>query len=275
MCNDTVMTNKWHSVTGVTNLCPPLHIWPLPLSQTTLVKQDGGAGKTGKITRVPLSEKCLFTFWPTDDNSRLFSALAQIHGRMPTFFHLWPYFHLSQFFPSQFGGKEKLILVTYSEPCTPGTSIFSCDFQKGRRNRSFWHIPWCTPRDIALSAIVNVHFNFGSVDIQSFCLGDSAQIPASLILLFAYSNVTFLCYSNFQFVIFKYLKLNLIIGDFSEADIGFSHLPFTFEQIFQEKTFWMDSLINFLTKEIFRNSKYFPAPSENVSKCVFLMNGQT
>ena len=188
MCNDTVMTNKWHSVTGVTNLCPPLHIWPLPLSQTTLVKQDGGAGKTGKITRVPLSEKCLFTFWPTDDNSRLFSALAQIHGRMPTFFHLWPYFHLSHFFPVWVGTEREIDLFDIFWGCSPGAGILP----------------------------LSMYISISALDIQSFCLGDSAQIRPALILLFAYSNVTFLCYSNFQFVIFKYFKLNLIIGDFWE-----------------------------------------------------------
>lgn len=170
---------------------------------------------------------------------------------MPTFFHLWPDFHLSYFFPVWLGTEREIDLF---------------DIFWGR----------CTPlAGILPSQPLSMYISISALDIQSFCLDDSAQIRPALILLFAYPNVTFLSYSNFQFVIFKYFKLNLIIGDFSEADIRFSHLPFTFEQIFQEKTFWMDSLINFLTKEIFRISKYFPAPSENVSKCVFLMNGQT
>ena len=246
MCNDTVMTNKWHSVTGVTNLCPPLHIWPLPLSQTTLVKQDGGAGKTGKITRVPLSEKCLFTFWPTDDNSRLFSALAQIHGRMPTFFHLWPYFHLSHFFPVWVGTEREIDLfdIFWGAPpgyCPPSHCQCTFQFRLWTYNLSVWVI---------------LH----KYDRRSYCY---LHIPTSH---FSVIQISSLLFSNI-------FKLNLIIGDFSEADIRFSHFPFRFEQISREKTFWMDSLINFVTKEIFRISKYFQF--ENVSKCVFLMNGQT
>ena len=209
---------------------PPLHIWPPLLSQTTLVKQDDQGSENQDLCprkRGAFSHNSDFCNrkLTLTDFSRLFSALVRRrHGRMPTFFHLWPYFHLSQFFP--LGWKEKLIFLTYSEPCTPGTSIFSCDFQKGRRNRSFWHIPWCTPRDIALSAIVNVHFNFGSVDIQSFCLGDSAQIPASLILLFAYSNVTFLSVIQISSLLFR--NISLIKSDYwgflGGADIKFSRL---------------------------------------------------
>ena len=212
---------------------PPLHIWPLLLSQTTLVKQDDQRSENQDLCprkRGAFSHNSDFCNrkLTLTDFSRLFSALVRRrHGRMPTFFHLWPYFHLSQFFPSQFGGKEKLIFVTYSEPCTPGTSIFSCDFRKGRRNRSFWHIPCAPqPRDIALSAIVNVHFNFGSVDIQSFCLGDSAQIPAPLILLFAYSNVTFLSVIQISSLLFS--NISLIKSDYwgflGGADIKFSRL---------------------------------------------------
>lgn len=160
------------------------------------------------------------------------SSGRRIHGRMPTFFHLWPSFHLSYFFPVWVGKTEREI--------------------------DLFDIFWGAPPGILPSQPLSMYISISALDIQSFCLGDSAQIRAALILLFAYSNVTFLCYSNFQFVIFKYFKLNLIIGDFSEADIRFSYLPFTFEQIFPEKTFWMDSLINFPTKEIFRNSKYFP-----------------
>ena len=255
MCNDTVMTNKWHSVTGVTNLCPPLHIWPLPLSQTTLVKQDDRAGKTQPSSgSKKAEEKCVFPFLHD-----LFHTLTLIS---PDFSQLWPrekprenanvfpplaWFSFVIFLPRVWVGTEREI------------DLF--DIFRG------------APPGILPSLPLSMYISISALDIQSFCLGDSAQIRAPLILLFAYSNVTFLCYSNFQFVIFKYFKLNLIIGDFSEADIRFSHLPFTFEQISWEKTFWMDSLINFVTKEIFRISKYFPF--ENVSKCVFLMKGQT
>lgn len=251
------MTNKWHSVTlSWQTFAPPLHIWPPLLSQTTLVKRDDRDGKTHPSSG---SKKLVFPFiiqtfvaLVDTDFSWLFPALA-VEGtgecqRFSTFGLIF-ICHISS--PCELGRKEKSIFLTYSEVGAPPLA------------------------GILPSQPLSMYISISALDIQSFCLDDSAQIRPALILLFAYSNVTFLCYSNFQFVIFKYLKLNLIIGDFSEADIGFSHLPFTFEQIFQEKTFWMDSLINFLTKEIFRNSKYFPAPSENVSKCVFLMNGQT
>ena len=128
--------------------------------------------------------------------------------------------------PLSSDGKRNWSLWHIRSPAPLEQVFFSCDFQKGRRNRSFWHIPWCTPRDIALSAIVNVHFNFGSVDIQSFCLGDSAQIPASLILLFAYSNVTFLSVIQISSLLFP--NISLIKSDYwgflGGADIKFSRL---------------------------------------------------
>ena len=186
---------------------PPLHIWPLLLSQTTLVKQDDQRSENQDLCprkRGAFSHNSDFCNrkLTLTDFSRLFSALVRRrHGRMPTFFHLWPYFHLSQFFPSQFGWKEKLIFVTYSEPCTPGTSIFSCDFQKGRRNRSFWHIPWCTPRDIALSAIVNVHFNFGPGHtiflFGWFCTNTTrAHIAICIFQRFSVIQISSLLFSN-------------------------------------------------------------------------------
>ena len=223
---------RWHP--WQTFAPPPLHIWPLPLSQTTLVKQDDvGDGKTYPSS---MSEKFIIqTFVPKLTLiSRDFSQLrAQDPRENANVFPPLAFFSFVIFLPR-------------------------VSWEDGKRNRSFWHIPRCTPPGILPSQPLSMYISISALDIQSFCLGDSAQIRAALILLFAYSNVTFLCYSNFQFVIFKYFKLNLIIGDFSEADIRFSYLPFTFEQIFPEKTFWMDSLINFPTKEIFRNSKYFP-----------------
>ena len=145
----------------------------------------------------------------------------------------------------ELGRKEKSIFLTYSEVAAPalGYCLCQCTFQF-----RLW--------TYNLSVWVILH----KYDPRSYCY---LHIP------------TFLCYSNFQFVIFKYFKLNLIIGDFWE-NLTLDFLPFTFEQIFPEKTFWIDSLINFLTKEIFRISKYFSALFEkNVSKCVFLKNGQT
>ena len=191
---------------------PPLHIWPLLLSQTTLVKQDDQRSENQDLCprkRGAFSHNSDFCNrkLTLTDFSRLFSALVRRrHGRMPTFFHLWPYFHLSQFFPSQFGGKEKLIFVTYSEPCTPGTSIFSCDFQKGRRNRSFWHIPWCTPAQ-GYCPLSNCQCTFqfwlGGHTIFLFGWFCTNTSPAHIAICIFQRHIS-LCYSNLEFVIFKY-----------------------------------------------------------------------
>ena len=191
---------------------PPLHIWPLLLSQTTLVKQDDQRSENQDLCprkRGAFSHNSDFCNrkLTLTDFSRLFSALVRRrHGRMPTFFHLWPYFHLSQFFPSQFGGKEKLIPVTYSEPCTPGTSIFSCDFQKGRRNRSFWHIPWCTPAQgyCPLSHCqCTFQFWLGGHTIFLFGWFCTNTSPAHIAICIFQRHIS-LCYSNLEFVISKY-----------------------------------------------------------------------
>ena len=191
---------------------PPLHIWPLLLSQTTLVKQDDQRSENQDLCprkRGAFSHNSDFCNrkLTLTDFSRLFSALVRRrHGRMPTFFHLWPYFHLSQFFPSQFGGKEKLIFVTYSEPCTPGTSIFSCDFQKGRRNRSFWHIPWCTPAQgyCPLSHCqCTFQFWLGGHTIFLFGWFCTNTSPAHIAICIFQRHIS-LCYSNLEFVISKY-----------------------------------------------------------------------
>ena len=191
---------------------PPLHIWPLLLSQTTLVKQDDQRSENQDLCprkRGAFSHNSDFCNrkLTLTDFSRLFSALVRRrHGRMPTFFHLWPYFHLSQFFPSQFGGKEKLIFVTYSEPCTPGTSIFSCDFQKGRRNRSFWHIPWCTPaQGYCPLSHCQCTFQFWLGGHTIFLFGwFCTNTSLAHIAICIFQRHISLCYSNLEFVIFKY-----------------------------------------------------------------------
>ena len=191
---------------------PPLHIWPLLLSQTTLVKQDDQRSENQDLCprkRGAFSHNSDFCNrkLTLTDFSRLFSALVRRrHGRMPTFFHLWPYFHLSQFFPSQFGGKEKLIFVTYSEPCTPGTSIFSCDFQKGRRNRSFWHIPWCTPaQGYCPLSHCQCTFQFWLGGHTIFLFGwFCTNTSLAHIAICIFQRHISLCYSNFKFVISKY-----------------------------------------------------------------------
>ena len=253
--NDPGTTNKWRSVTVVTNLCSTItYLAPAPITNyISQTRRQGRKNSTQFWVQKGRGKVC-FPFLHD-----LFHTLTLISRDFP---QLWPrekprenanvfpplpWFSFVIFLPRVWVGTEREIdLFDIFRAATPG---------------------------ILPSLPLSMYISISALDIQSFCLGDSAQIRAPLILLFAYSNVTFLCYSNFQFVIFKYFKLNLIIGDFSEADIRFSHLPFTFEQISWEKTFWMDSLINFVTKEIFRISKYFPF--ENVSKCVFLMKGQT
>ena len=191
---------------------PPLHIWPLLLSQTTLVKQDDQRSENQDLCprkRGAFSHNSDFCNrkLTLTDFSPLFSALVRRrHGRMPTFFHLWPYFHLSQFFPSQFGWKEKLIFVTYSEPCTPGTSIFSCDFQKGRRNRSFWHIPWCTPaQGYCPLSHCQCTFQFWLGGHTIFLFGwFCTNTSLAHIAICIFQRHISLCYSNLEFVISKY-----------------------------------------------------------------------
>ena len=144
--NDTVMTNKWHSATAVTNLCPTItYLAPAAITNYISQTRRPGVRKPGSLS----PKKGCFLFHNSDfcsrkltltDFSRLFSALVRRrHGRMPTFFHLWPDFHLSYFFPVWVGREREIDLF---------------DIFWGR----------CTPPcwDIALPAIVNVHFNFGS-----------------------------------------------------------------------------------------------------------------
>ena len=232
--NDTVMTNKWHSATAVTNLCPTItYLAPAAITNYISQTRRPEVRKPGSLS----PKKGCFLFHNSDfcnrkltltDFSRLFSALVRRrHGRMPTFFHLWPYFHLSQFFPSQFGGKENWSLWHIRSPAPLEQVFLVVIFRKeGEIDLFDIFLGAPQPRDIALSAIVNVHFNFGSVDIQSFCLGDSAQIPASLILLFAYSNVTFLSVIQISSLLFP--NISLIKSDYwgflGGADIKFSRL---------------------------------------------------
>ena len=197
--NDTVMTNKWHSATAVTNLCPTItYLAPAAITNYISQTRRPEVRKPGSLS----PKKGCFLFHNSDFCSRKLTLIS--HG----FSQLWSgegTGECQRF--STFG----LIFICHS------SSPLSSD---GKRNWSLWHIRSPAPleqvflavifrkegeidlfdiflgapqpRDIALSAIVNVHFNFGSVDIQSFCLGDSAQIRPALILLFAYSNVSLL-----------------------------------------------------------------------------------
>ena len=229
--NDTVMTNKWHSATAVTNLCPTItYLAPAAITNYISQTRRPGVRKPGSLS----PKKGCFLFHNSDFCSRKLTLIS--HG----FSQLWSgegtgecqrfstfgLIFICHSSSPQFGWKEKLIFVTYSEPCTPGTSIFSCEFSERKEKSIFLTYSLVHPRDIALSAIVNVHFNFGSVDIQSFCLGDSAQIPASLILLFAYSNVTFLSVIQISSLLFP--NISLIKSDYwgflGGADIKFSRL---------------------------------------------------
>ena len=231
---------------------PPLHIWPPLLSQTTLVKQDDQGSENQDLCPRKRGAFSFITqtFAAESWHSLISHGFSQLWSgegtgecqRFSTFGLIF-ICHISSL--CELGRKEKSIFLTYSEVAAPalGYCLCQCTFQF-----RLW--------TYNLSVWVILH----KYDPRSYCY---LHIP------------TFLCYSNFQFVIFKYFKLNLIIGDFWE-NLTLDFLPFTFEQIFPEKTFWIDSLINFLTKEIFRISKYFPALFEkNVSKCVFLKNGQT
>ena len=148
------------------------------------------------------------------DFSRLFSALAEgATGECQRFstFGLIFICHISS--PCELGRKEKSIFLTYSEVgappllgyCPPSHCQCTFQFRLWTYNLSVWVI---------------LH----KYDPRSYCY---LHIPTSH---FSVIQISSLLFSNI-------FKLNLIIGDFSEADIRFSHLPFTFEQIFQEKTF--------------------------------------
>ena len=131
---------RWHP--WQTFAPPPLHIWPLPLSQTTLVKQDDvGDGKTYPSSMSEKAEEkfIIQTFVPKLTLiSRDFSQLrAQDPRENANVFPPLAFFSFVIFLPR-------------------------VSWEDGKRNRSFWHIPRCTPWDIALPAIVNVHFNFGA-----------------------------------------------------------------------------------------------------------------
>ena len=223
--NDTVMTNKWHSATAVTNLCPTItYLAPAAITNYISQTRRPGVRKPGSLS----PKKGCFLFHNSDfcsrkltltDFSRLFSALVRRrHGRMPTFFHLWPYFHLSQFFPSQFGGKEKLILVTYSEPCTPGTSIFWLYIFRKEGEIDLFDIFLGAPPGILPSQPLSMYISIlarwtynlsvwvilHKYQPRSYCY---LHIPTShFSLLFKFR----VCY--FQI----FLWLNLIIEDFSE-----------------------------------------------------------
>ena len=141
--NDPGTTNKWRSVTVVTNLCPTI-TYLAPAAITNYISQTRRRGRKNLVLapKRPRKSVCFpffticSTHWHWFLVTFLSSGRGRSHGRMPTFFHLWPDFHLSYFFQEcELGRKEKSIFLTYSE----------------------LH-PW----DIALPAIVNVHFNFGS-----------------------------------------------------------------------------------------------------------------
>ena len=109
----------------------------------------------------------------------------------------------------ELGRKEKSIFLTYSEVAAPalGYCLCQCTFQF-----RLW--------TYNLSVWVILH----KYDPCSYCY---LHIPTSH---FSVIQISSLLFSNI-------FKLNLIIGDFSEADIRFSHFPFRFEQISREKTF--------------------------------------
>ena len=106
----------------------------------------------------------LFQSWHWFLATFLSSGPRRSHGRMPTFFHLWPYFHLSHFFPVWVGTEREIDLFDIFWGCSPGAGILP----------------------------LSMYISISALDIQSFCLGDSAQIRPALILLFAYSNVSLL-----------------------------------------------------------------------------------
>ena len=112
------------------------------------------------------------------------------HGRMPTFFHLWPDFHLSYFFPVWVGTEREIDLfdIFWGAPpgyCPPSHCQCTFQFRLWTYNLSVWVI---------------LH----KYQPRSYCY---LHIPTShFSLLFKFR----VCY--FQI----FLWLNLIIEDFSE-----------------------------------------------------------
>ena len=172
------MTNKWHSVTlSWQTFAPPLHIWPPPLSQTTLVKRDDGDGKTypSSVSK-KAEEKHVFPFiiWTfvalvDTDFSWLFPALA-VGGtgecqRFSTFGLIF-ICHISS--PCDLGRKEKSIFLTYSEVgappllgyCPPSHCQCTFQFRLWTYNLSVWMILHkYDPRSYCYLHIPTSHFS--------------------------------------------------------------------------------------------------------------------
>ena len=150
--NDTVMTNKWHSATAVTNLCPTItYLAPAAITNYISQTRRPGVRKPGSLS----PKKGCFLFHNSDfcsrkltltDFSRLFSALVRRrHGRMPTFFHLWPDFHLSYFFPVWVGTEREIDLfdIFWGAPpgyCPPSHCQCTFQFRLWTYNLSVWVI---------------------------------------------------------------------------------------------------------------------------------------
>ena len=141
--NDPGTTNKWRSVTVVTNLCSTItYLAPAPI--TNYISQTRRQGRKNSTQFWVQKGKSVFSlssrFVPHIDTdfSRLFWALAEGEAT---------------------GECQRFSTFALIFICHISSKSVSWD---GKRNRSFWHIPSCNPWDIALPAIVNVHFNFGS-----------------------------------------------------------------------------------------------------------------
>lgn len=85
----------------------------------------------------------------------------------------------------------------------------------GEKNRCVWHILLLQIL-ILLGPLWICTFQF-QLWTYNLSVWVNLHKYSRFILLFAFCPVTFSCYSNFKFVIFKYFKLNLIIGDFSSS----------------------------------------------------------
>ena len=208
--NDTVMTNKWHSATAVTNLCPTItYLAPAAITNYISQTRRPGVRKPGSLS----PKKGCFLFHNSDFCSRKLTLIS--HG----FSQLWSgegtgecqrfstfgLIFICHSSSPQFGWKEKLIFVTYSEPCTPGTSIFSCEFSERKEKSIFLTYSLVHPQGYCPLSHCQCTFQFWLGGHTIFLFGwFCTNTSLAHIAICIFQRHISLCYSNFKFVISKY-----------------------------------------------------------------------
>ena len=169
--NDTVMTNKWHSATAVTNLCPTItYLAPAAITNYISQTRRPGVRKPGSLS----PKKGCFLFHNSDFCSRKLTLIS--HGfsqlwsgegtgecqRFSTFGLIF-ICHISS--PCELGRKEKSIFLTYSEVhplgyCPPSHCQCTFQFRLWTYNLSVWVILHkYDPRSYCYLHIPTSHFS--------------------------------------------------------------------------------------------------------------------